>query len=264
MTTDNILAPVAALALPDSAALTASANRVLSFLGDFTIADNEDYGLAAEELQAVKARQKTLEGQRTSITVPLNAALKAVNALFGGPADVLVRAESVIKGKMLTWKNEQERIAAGARRAAEALAAAERKRLDDEAAAAWAAQQEALKAAEKAKAEGNELAAAQATAAAQRAQAEATTSAAISQMMVAPVTTVEAPKAKGISTSTRIDFEVTNLLQLVQHVAANPELIGLLQADSVRLRAYVKGVGMACKLPGVTVKEVISMAARAA
>ena len=53
-------------------------------------------------------------------------------------------------------------------------------------------------------------------------------------------------------------------LALVQHVAANPELISLIRADDVKLRAYVKGLGLAAALPGVRVFEDRVMSARAA
>ena len=146
MTTENILAPVAALTLPDSMAITATAQRALTFIEGFQITTNEDYALAAEELQAIKSRAKSLETQRTGITGPINDALKAINNLFRGPADLLTRAESVIKGKMLAWQQEQERIAAEARRKAEAEAEAQRKKLEAEAAAAQAEAQAHAKA----------------------------------------------------------------------------------------------------------------------
>lgn len=262
--TNPILAPVATLTLPDAVALTGRAKQALSFISEFTIASNEDYGLASDELRSIKTRQKDIEAQRTGITVPLNTALKAINDLFRGPASVLDEAETMLKKKMLAWSNEQARIADAARREAEAKAQAERDRLAAETQAAWYEAQAKQAEAKKQLEAGNEAAAAQATAEAQRAQAVATSAAATAEMVVAPVQVVEAPKAKGISTSTRIDFEVTNLHMLVMHVAQNPELIGLLQVDAVRLRAYVKGLGTACKLPGVAVREAQTMAARAA
>lgn len=262
--TDSVLAPVAALTLPDPVAMTTSANRALGFIKAFTIASPEDYALAGEELQAIKRRQKEIEGQRTGITGPINKALKAVNDLFRGPSELLDQAETHLKTTMLTWSREQQRIADEQRRQAEEAAQAERDRLAKETAAAWYDAQAKQAEAQQLLEQGNEAAAAQATAEAQRAQAVATSAAASAEMIVAPVAKPDAPKAKGISTSTRIDFEVTNLHMLVMHIAQHPELIGLLRADDIRLRAYVKGLGAACKLPGVAVKEIQTMAARAA
>lgn len=264
MSTDNILAPVAALTLPDSTALTTRAQTVLAFIQEFAVDSAETYGLAADELKGVKARAKAIEDQRTSITVPMNNALKAINDLFRGPKDLLDQAERMLKGKMLAYDQEQERIAAEARRKAEAEAAAERKRLEEEAAARQREAQAQAAAAEKAQAEGDAQAAALAQAAAARAQAEAQAAAATSQMVVAPVVTAPAVKTAGISTSKKLDFEVTDLHALIKHVAEHPELVNLLAADSVKLRAYVKGVGTACALPGVRVFEDRVMSARAA
>jgi len=262
--TDSILAPLASLTIPDSAALTTRAQAALGFIESFTIANGEDYGLAAEELQAIKRKANALESQRTAITGPINTGLRAINDLFRGPAELLARGESMLKTKMLAYDQEQERIAAEARRKAEELAAAERKRLDEEAAARQREAEAQAKAAAEAAAAGDAQAAAQATAAAQRAQAEAQTAAATSQMVVAPTVPVAKAKAAGISTTKKLDFEVTNLVELVTHIAIHPELINLLMVDSVKLRAYVRGVGMACNLPGVRVFEDRVLSARAA
>lgn len=304
MTTDTILAPIAALALPDSSALTGRAQQALAFIEGFIVDSQEAYELAGDELQAIKGRAKVLESQRTAITVPMNNALRAINALFGGPAELLEQGEAMLKRKMLDWQQEQERIAAEARRKAEEAAAAERKRLEAEAAerqreadaqaaaaaAAAAAQAEAQAAAVAAAAAGNAEAAAAAQreadaqaqasslaqAATQRAQAEAQAAATTAQVITAPVVHIAPPRASGISTSTKLDFDVTSLRLLVAYIAtgkvyaegdpalAHPELLGLIKADEVRLRAYVKGLGAACALPGVRVFEQRVMSARAA
>lgn len=293
MTTAAILAPIAALTMSDSAALTGRAQRALEFIESITIDSQETYVLAADELKAVKARLAALEDQRTGITGPINTALKAINNLFRAPADVLGQAEATLRRKMLAWQSEQERIAARARRVAEEAAAAQRRQLEAEAAerqreaqAQARAQAEAeaaalahAQAAAAAIAAGDAQAAAaaqaqqraaeqeqqMAAAASQRAQAQAAQAATSAQIVTAPVVTITPPpKAAGISTSSRLDFEVTNLLALVQHIAAHPELIALLRTDDVRLRGYVKGLGAACALPGVRVFETQTMRSRAA
>lgn len=264
MTTDSLLAPVANLTLPDASTLTGRAQQALAFIQEFQITDQDTYALAADELKAIKAKANTLEDQRTGITGPINQALKGINALFKGPADLLQLAERTLKTKMLGWQAEQDRIAAEARRKADEIAAAERARLAEEAAARQREADAQAAAAAKAAAAGDEQAAQIAQAEAQRAAAQAQAAAATAQMVVAPVTVVAPVKTKGISTSTKVDFEVVNLHDLVKHVAAHPELISLLAPDSVRLRAYVKGLGTACALPGVRVFEDKVLSARAA
>lgn len=265
MSNESILAPVAAITLPDSGALTGSAQRALAFIQGFAIESNDDFQLAAGELQSIKRKAKALEEQRTGIVGPLNTAVKAINDLFRSPANILDQAELALKRKMLGWTEAQEKIAAEQRRKAEAEAAAERQRLADVAAAARAQADAAAAEAAAAMAAGDLQAEAQATAKAARAQAEATVAATTSQMVIAPVADIVAPpKAKGISTSETVSFEVTNLLQLCEHITKHPELINLICADTTKLRAYVRSLGTACALPGVKVTTTRSMAARAA
>lgn len=220
---------------PTAAALSRGADSALALVEAFEVVDDESFALGGEELQAIKRKATTLEEQRKAITKPLDDAKKAVMDLFRGPTELLAKAEGILKGKLLGYQQEQQRKAAEARRAAEEAAAAERKRIADEAAALEA----------------------------QGRAGEATVQRAIAEMVVAqPVTTVAAaPKVAGLATRTSVEFEVVDLLQLVQHVAAHPELIGLLAVDSVRLRAYVKGLGLDCQLPGVRVFEKSSLSA---
>jgi hypothetical protein len=103
-----------------------------------------------------------------------------------------------------------------------------------------------------------------AQAASDRAAAEAQTVAATAQIMTAPVTTMQAASAAGISTRTQLDFEVTDMQLLVRHIANRPDLLSLLKADDVRIRAYVRGLGPACALPGVRVFVSKVLSARAA
>ena len=264
MNTESILAPVAALTLPDSAQLTTRAQTALAFIEGMQVNSIEAYGFAADELMAIKTKAKKIEAQRTAITVPHNGVLKAVNDLFRGPAELLDRAEKLLKGKMLTWDQEQERIAAEARRKAEAEAAAARKKLEEEAAARQAEADAQAEIARKAAAAGDEQAAQLAQAAADRANAEAQESAITAQLVVAAPPAIVKTSVAGISTSKKVDFEVVDLHALVKHIAANPELLALVVADSVKLRAYVKAMGTACQLPGVRVFESSVLSARAA
>lgn len=263
-TTSSILAPIAALQMPDSVALAARAQQALSFIESFQVDSVESYGLAADELRAIKLRASAIEEQRTSITGPMNTALKAINNLFRGPAELLEKAERIVKSKMLDYDREQERIAAELRRKAEEAAALERRKLEEQAAAQRRQAEEQAAAAAKALAEGNAQAAQLAQANADRANAESHESAMTAQLVVAAPPAIELTKVKGISTSAKVDFEVLDLHALIKHVAANPQLLALVKADDVKLRAYVKGLGTACVLPGVRVFEERVMSARAA
>lgn len=260
----SILTPLASLSLPDSTQIKARASSTLDFIKEFVIDSPETYALAAEELQAIKARTKKLEDQRTGITGPINQALKAINALFKGPGDLLEEAERVIKTKMLAWDDAKRREAEALRQKAEAEAEAHRKKLAAEAEQQAAEARRQQEAAQKALQTGDAAAAAVAQAAADRAQSEANTTAQVAQMVVAAPVMAATTKVSGISTSTKVDFEVASLIDLVKHVAEHPDLITLLRVDEVKLRAYVRGLGVNAKLPGVRVfdSKVISSRAK--
>lgn len=220
---------------PTAAALARGADSALALVEAFEVVDDESFALGGEELQAIKRKAATLEDQRKAITAPLDAAKKQVMDLFRGPVDLLTKAEGILKGKLLGYQQEQARKAAEARRIAEQAAEAERQRLAAEA--------------KKLEDEGR--------------AGEATVQRAIAEMVVAqPVTTVAAaPKVAGLATRTTVEFEVVDKLALVQHIAKHPELLNLVVEDSTRLRAYVRGLGLDCQLPGVRVFEKASLAA---
>lgn len=224
-----------AIAAPSSADLQRGAASALDLVQSFEVVDAATFEIAADELKGIKAKIDSLNEKRLGITKPLDAAKAAVMALFKPPIEVLQQAESIIKSKMLAWQQDEQRKAREAQLAAERAAEAERKRLADEASAL----------------------------AAQGRTGEAAVKEQVAQMVVAPPAAVPAPPAvKGISTSTTVDFEVVDLLALVQHVAQRPELLALLAVDSVKLRAQVRATGMATNLPGVRVFEKQTLAAR--
>jgi hypothetical protein len=255
----------------------AQARRMLADAADFVIDSPELYQAAAEDLKRVKVLAKTVEDTRVSITGPLHQAKVAVDNLFKGPTTFLQQAESALKGAMLKWDQEQERIrreeerkAEEARRAEQARLDAERRQKEEE---ARKADEEARRLEEEARAAaaaGNEQQAEQLQQQAQEkanvasdAACDAVAIAHTAEVITMPVATPAPQKVSGISTSTTVDFEVTSLLQLVQHAAQHPELLALVRADEVKLRAYVRGLGMNCQLPGVRVfpKKTIRAAA---
>ncbi len=303
-----LMTEVKALNLPDLATMNRSADSALRMAKSFVIQNDDDYALATEELQSVKARINKLEDTRTGITGPMNKALKAINDLFRSPMENLKAAEVAIKASMLTYYSEKERKAAEERRIAELAAemerqriaeaarqvelaaAAERQRIADAAAkvaaAAKAEQDRLAQEAAAAAAAGNAAAAAEAerAAAASRLQAQldaqqakerdteaqtraAEHSAALrmeSSVVSAAVATTAPATAKGASVRGTVDFEVTSLISLVKHIAEHPDLIGLVNVDTVRLRAYVRGLGINANLPGVRVAQKQTMSVRAA
>jgi hypothetical protein len=223
------------MTLPSAAELAKRGNSALELVASFVVDSKETYELAAEELQAIQKREKTLNDQRMSITRPIDEAKTNVMSLFRPATDALAQAGAILKTKMLGYAQEQQRKAAAERAESERLAQEERSRLEAQAAALAA--------------EGR--------------AGEAEVKHQIAAMIVAapPATETTAPKVAGISTRSVVDFELVDLLALVQHVALNPELVGLLQIDSVKVRAHVKSLGLACKTPGLRVFDKASIAA---
>lgn len=257
---------------------TNQAQRALANAADFTVDSDEMLEAAGDDLRDVMVLKKRVEEQRTSITGPLNQVIKAINDMFRAPAAYLLEAEQKLKGSMLVYTEQQRLLAEKARREAEELARKERERLAEEQRqqeAAARAAAEAAKQAEAAAIAAAEAGDSEAAAAAQdeaRKQAEAAEAAvaeaqatAITHAVISMPVAVQAPaKVAGISTSKTVDFEVVDLHALVKHVADHPELITLLMADSVKLRAQVRATGMNTKLPGVRVYQKSTMSAWAA
>lgn len=259
-------------------ALTGQAQRALANAADFTIDSDEMMEAAGDDLKGIKKLQKQVEEQRTSITGPLNAVVKTINDMFRAPTSYLADAEAKLKGAMLSYTTEQERIAAEARRIADEAARVERDRLakeqreqEQQARAAAAAAEKAEREAQAAAAAGDHEAARKAgevarqqAEVAEEAAANAHATSMTAAVVSMPPAVQAAAKVTGISTSKTVDFEVRDLHALVKHVAANPDLISLLAIDSVKLRAQVRATGLNTKLPGVYVFEKRGMSARAA
>lgn len=245
--------------------LAGKAQNALASASDFVIDSHTMFELASDDLKQVKALQKEVEEKRTSITGPLNQAVKAVNDLFRSPKEYLDKAEATLKRAMVTWTTEQERLAAIARAEAEAAARAERERLAalerEQAEAARKAQEEAQAAA----AAGDQEATKRAMAEAEAAQQQAAVTAMTAQVVTA-APAVEAPaKVTGISGRMTYSAEVTDLLELVKAVAAGAAPIEAIQADTKFLGAQARAFKKAGQLyPGVMAVAERSISARAA
>ena len=106
------------------------------------IFNQDQYEGANGVLRAVKDKFKDLDSKRKTITKPLDEAKKAVMDLFRSPLEILAKAESIIKGAMITYSEEQERLRIAEQRRLEAKARAEEERKRKELAARaekWAA-----------------------------------------------------------------------------------------------------------------------------
>ncbi len=257
----NILAPIAALSIPDAAAVSSEAQTAIAFIDAFVIDEQSKFEYAAEQLKAIKSKANALEDRRTAITGPINTALRAINDLFRGPSELLKSAETKLKGKMLAWTAEQQRIAAEKTRLEREAAETARKEAERQAEELAAKAVVESRKSEEAMSEGDDVLAGLAAARAQRAAEDARAAVAVAQAPAA-VIPYQAPKTQGISTSKKLDVEVSDLHALVVHIAEHPELIGLVAADMVRIRAHAKSLGIKCATPGLRVFETAVLSAR--
>jgi hypothetical protein len=259
--------------------LAGQAQSALASATDLVIDSPTMYELASDELKNIKGLQKTVEEKRTTITGPLNAALKAVNDLFRAPAQFLVQAEAACKRSMITYTTEQERLVAEARRVAEEATRKERDRLAAEQREQERIAREAAEASVRAQREAQEAAARGDKEAAARAQEEARQQAEASQAaqaeaqaaaMTAEVVTVTptaAAPAKVVGISGRVNYtaQVDDLMTLVKAVAEGKAPVQCVMADEKFLGAQARAFKKAGPLyPGVTAVAERSLSARSA
>lgn len=176
----------------------------------------EDYEIAAGELQAIKAKAREIDEQRKTLVKPIDEARKTIQAFFAPPLDWLAKAEAVLKGKLVVYQNEQDRIRREEQRKADEAARRERERLAERAA----------KAAESGKLEKAEQLSTQAA------------------TVVAPVIQREPPKVAGIQTREVVRFEITDAALLPREY---------LVPDESRIRKVANALKTDANIPGVRV-----------
>jgi len=126
--TDAIDIPTQVNLQPVPMEMVSGAEKARNYALTIQVVDQDSYSLAGQEVAAIKRRWNTLEDKRTEFVAPLNKVVKSINDFFRVPLENLKEAEDTIKGRMLTYGREQERIAeAQAKAAAEA---AEKQRLE--------------------------------------------------------------------------------------------------------------------------------------
>lgn len=189
------------------------------------VKNQTDYNLAGDVLKGIKGLAKRLEEERKKITSPLDAAKKAVQALFVPQQDKLDAAERLIKNAMIAFTDEQERI----RRAEEA-------KLQEK---AEKERQEALRKANEARAKGNE------------AKAEILEEKAAS--VVAPVLAPRVEQTAGTSFVVRYSAEVIDFALLPDEYKV---------VDQKKLDAMARALKDGFNVPGAIVKATKDIAQR--
>lgn len=222
----------------DAAAIRAAQETkpVVEAAESIIVLDDASFASAGEFLRDVKRREG---GWEEFFSPLLRQAVDTHKAILARKKEVLSpleKAEGIVKSKVTRYNLEQLEKAAKLQRELEAAArkAEEDRRLADAAAAVEAGiPEEAVM---------------------------ETFDAPIVPMSVAPAP--PPPKVQGLSFATTYKAEVTNLLELVRFVAANPSHLALLMANVVSLNAMAKAQKEGLALPGVrVVKEQIARSA---
>lgn len=216
------------------------------------------YEIAGELLVSVKTELKRLEVERREIVDPLNKVVKTINAKYKPASEKLDNAERVLKGAMGAWDQKQIEEQRQLRIAAERKAAAEQARIEKD---AREAEERARALAEEAAKSADPEVIEQAAVA----QAEADIAVENASVPVAAVVPIQSRTvAPGVSGRDRYTAVITNQLELLAHILANPSLLHLIdfrQGDLDRLAQAQKAL---FKLPGVRLEVVRSVSVRTA
>lgn len=219
---------------PDEATF-AESKAMLALAKDWDIETPEMAHAAADDLREVKRLWKELESKRTAITKPLLEAKRQIDELFKPAKGWLKEAERLLKDEILQYQQTEERVARALQREADEEAAKERKRLEAKAKVASATLQ---------KDKAEEL----------REEAAA---------VVAPAVVSEAPKLAGVSVRKVWKARVTDKEAFIRHVLdERKDLLPLLMVNEGSLSALARTFKDGLNLPGVTVTEESSVAAR--
>lgn len=114
---------------PAIAALTPAREHLRTITRALIIKTNQGYESAAQLLKTIKGNLATIEDARTRITKPLNDSLREVNAQAKLAAAPFLEDERTIKGAMIAYSDEQDRIRAEEQRRANEAADREQHRL---------------------------------------------------------------------------------------------------------------------------------------
>jgi hypothetical protein len=260
-------------------ALTTRSEDALANAKDFVIDTDTMLELAAEDLRAIKALQKSVEEERVSKVKPMNDEVKTINERYKAPLNFLSQAESVLKSAIGSYQQKQLLIAQEAQRQADQAAAEARRKLEqeqrqqrEEAARLEREATELANQAAKAAASGNESAAAEARKQAQRlaelAQAtseQADESAATAEVLSFAPAVAAPAKVSGISGRITYGAEVTSLIDLVKAVADGKAPLEAVSANTTFLGQQARAFKKAGPLyPGVTAIATHGISARAA
>jgi hypothetical protein len=195
------------------------------------ITDPDTYETAAITLKDIKALRAEVDATFDPIVKAAHLAHRTACDQKKRAEAPLLEAETVIKGAMVRWDDEQARIARARQREAEE---AERRRIEEDR-ITLAAHMES-----EGKAFGDD---------ALVAEAEELINQPI--VPIVPVVPKATPVVSGQHFSVTWSASVVNLLELVTFVAKNPQFLGLLSANQTALNGQARSLKEHLAIPGV-------------
>ena len=198
----------------ESKELSEKSNALTFSVVGLKILTSDQYELAAEKLKEIKGIYKRLDEKEKSFTSPLNQAKTAIIDFFRKPKAALDSAEKVYKSAMVSYNQEQERIAREAQARLDEQARKEREKLEEQ----------ARKAAEKGKTEKSDILLTKAA------------------LVSAPVVQPQMVKVAGTGMTLNWDFEVVDESLIPREY---------MMRDDVKIRRIVKALKSETKIPGI-------------
>ena len=246
----------------------------------FVIDSQEMADIASSELKALSVADKKIEELYKGFVLPANQIIENARALFNPARRAIEAAKDIIKGKLLTYTSEREKVAAEARRKADEEARLLRQKADEDAAKERArakaiAEQklkeamEAEAARRKAELEGNAKAMAKAAAESAKLQEQAQAAIdtgeakanqaqleAASAVPSVPVPTAQ--KVEGFSKRDNWTAEIEQgkterevILAIAAALPNRPELVAMLKLDASAASKMAKALKDAMNIPGM-------------
>ncbi len=105
-----------------------SAAAVVAAAHDLTVENAEQAERAGGILRDLQTVRKRAETERKDLTRPYRAHEQQINDQFREPSAMLDKADGIIRGKVLAWQREQERLRAERQRELDRIAAEQRAR----------------------------------------------------------------------------------------------------------------------------------------
>ena len=227
---------------------------------EYRVQSSDEALTANAQLGKIKSIGKEIEAAKDAVVRPLNEAVKAAREKFKPAEALLAQAEVVLKGALITFRNEEQKRIDEQNRQRAIAAAAEKAKLEEGARKLrYEAEAKAVKAEEAGNLE-------RAEAIREQGEVRARANESVAQMIAAPSPPPETTKLAGLSVTEVWEGKVTDLPLFLKSLAASPydieDVIEVKPAGLNRLAKSLKG-RLHAVLPGAVAWAIERASARA-